>query len=107
IEHAGNGGSATGGAIYDGVTKAASKLINVTIAGNSAVGGAAGENGGGTAGSSNGGGIYSNSSPALKLGNTIVAQNSAAIGPDIAGKIASLGHNLIGKNVGFTGLVSS
>ena len=65
VEHAGNGGAARGGAIYDGVTNASSRFINLTIAGNSAVGGAGGENGGGATGSSFGGGIWSNASPAL------------------------------------------
>ncbi len=105
-QHGGTGGGATGGAIYDGTAKAASTFTNLTLAGNSAIAGAAGDNGG-QSGGSNGGGIYSNSSPALKLANSIVALNNAFLGPDINGKIASQGHNLIGKNTGFSGLVSS
>src|SRR5581483_1474408 len=43
----------------------------------------------------------------LQLFDTIVAQNSATLDPDINGAVQSLGHNLIGDPTGATGLVAS
>lgn len=53
-----------------------------------------------THGSEGGGGIYNNIPTPVSLSNTIVAENSAGAGPDIAGTILSLGYNLIGNTSG-------
>jgi hypothetical protein len=41
------------------------------------------------------------------VGNTIIALDSAASGPDVFGTFASLGHNVIGSTSGATGFVAS
>jgi CSLREA domain-containing protein len=86
-------------------------IVNSTISGNSGNDGGGVHNFQGTAtitdstitgntaiSNGDGGGIFSIPAGALKLKNTIVAGNSAPIGPDLAGTIASQGYNLIGSN---------
>ncbi len=58
----------------------------------------------------NGGGLYSTTTSAdmVTLGNTIVAENTAASGgPDALGAFTSLGTNLIGETEGSTGWLGS
>jgi CSLREA domain-containing protein/uncharacterized repeat protein (TIGR01451 family) len=73
-------GAGSGGAILAQGGNAT--LTHVTIYGNSATGA--------------GGGINGNSE-AIRLNNTILAGNSAPIGPDCGASIRSNGHNLIGE----------
>lgn len=80
------GASAGGGAIYQ--SAGSLTLHNCTLSANSATGGS-------------GGGLWIDGGT-LSLGNTIVAGNTAATGPDIAGSAASLGYNLIGDATGAT-----
>lgn len=70
----------------------ATTISNCTIAGNSAGG--------------YGGGIFLNPTATATFDNTIIAGNTAGLGaPDIQGKAASAGHNLLGRqtNSEFTG----
>ncbi len=53
-----------------------------------------------------GGGIWAYRGE-LTIGNTIVAGNSAAIGPDVDGAVVSQGNNLIGQTNGSTGWITS
>ena len=54
-----------------------------------------------------GGGIYNTGSTASTLANTLAAQNTASIaGPDLAGTIITLGHNLVGNADGTTGVTN-
>lgn len=79
---AANSAAESGGGIYATVSNQffnQSRLINVTIAGNSA---------------GVGGGISNFN--ALRLFNAIVAKNTAATGPDISGQIISTGFDLVG-----------
>ena len=87
----GNSSSRTGGGLYNygGTTT----LTNCTVSGDSA-----GDNGGGLASAHYG---------TVTLGNTIVAVNTAATSPDVAGDITSLGNNLIGKTDGSSGWARS
>lgn len=81
-----------GGAIYQ--NGGVSKLNNVTIAGNSATG------------VTKGGGIYYDSSNpgdainpnTITVQNSIIANNTATLGPDCANTITSAGNNLVGNN---------
>jgi hypothetical protein len=73
-----------GGALWLRRLDSDSRIINSTLAGNSA--------------SIQGGGI--DSAPVLALGSTIVAGNTAPAGPDINGPIESLDYNLIGNRTG-------
>ena len=86
----------TGAGIYNNFGRA--YLNGATIAANVVSGGAS---------ESHGGGIFSlalppASSSRLHCRNTIIAANTAATGPDIAGSIISLGHNLISNTNGAT-----
>ncbi len=54
-----------------------------------------------------GGGGGGGSGDGITLGNTIVAGNTAPTYPDVAGKLISLGHNLIGNGDGATGFLAS
>ncbi len=69
-------------------------LNNVTISNNTAT------DGSGT------GGVYSFSGT-LKVRNSIIASNNAAINPDIKGLFVSLGNNLIGNSTGGTGFIDA
>ncbi|MEG4406505.1 Calx-beta domain-containing protein [Microcoleus sp. MON2_D5] len=51
-----------------------------------------------------GGGIWNGGTVNVK--NTIIAQNSAATGPDVFGSFASGGYNLIGNGTGSTGFTA-
>jgi hypothetical protein len=51
-----------------------------------------------------GGGIWNGGTVNVK--NTIVAQNTAATGPDVVGSFASGGYNLIGNGTGSTGFTA-
>jgi CSLREA domain-containing protein len=70
-------------------------LINCTVTNNTA--------------SNQGGGIYLSNLVSLTLGNTIVADNTAVIGPDVRnlGTLTSSGHNLIGNSAGSSGFGAS
>jgi len=90
----GNTASA-GGGIFN-VQSGPINVTNSTITGNSATGP-----------SGAGGGIHNNSaSPVINLSNSIVALNTAGIGPDLVGPMTSQGNNLIGKNDGSTGFTN-
>src|SRR5262249_36521626 len=83
------GGNSTGG----GIVARSSSTVNLTastLTGNSATG----SNG-------IGGGIF-NSSSTVNAKNTIIANNTAATGPDVNGTLSSQGFNLIGNNAGAT-----
>src|SRR5260370_18959682 len=73
-------------------------VTNSTLSGNHATNGS----GGGIYNSS-----YNNSSSGATLSNTIVALNTATTsGSDLANRITSGGHNLIGNTVGSTGIAN-
>ncbi|MDQ3813805.1 MAG: CSLREA domain-containing protein, partial [Armatimonadota bacterium] len=85
-------GFASGGAFYQiyGTTT----LLHCTLSGNHANGGT-------------GGAIANDMSSTLTLHNTIVAGNTAATGPNIAGAVvASSSYNLIGDGTGMTGITN-
>jgi len=99
----GGGGGAAGGAIFNyGGTFT---IVNVTIANNSATGGALGSNGGsGSAGSSRAGGIY-NETGTLTIKNSILAGNTAQQAgfedSDFnSNAITTNGYNLFGSGTG-------
>src|SRR5205807_1952882 len=89
-----NGNSATGGSNANIGAAVANfgtlTIINSTLSGNSASGG-----------NNLGGGVY-NDSGTVQSRNTIIAQNTAATGPDVDGALTSQGHNLIGNTSGAT-----
>ncbi len=86
----GNSAGSGGGLYTDDYGSSA--LINCTVSGNSA---------------GSGGGL-DNSQGTVKIGNTIVAENTATTaGPDAIGTFASLGNNLIGETNGSFGWVGS
>jgi hypothetical protein len=69
-------------------------LTNATLSGNSA--------------SISGGGIFTSTSALVTaLRNTIIAGNTAPAAPDVAGTLASQGHNLIGDGTGGSGFAAS
>jgi hypothetical protein len=82
---ASNKANAAGGAIY--VDHGSAAVAGTTIADNSAISAAFPSEGGGIAPAGN----------SVNLSNTIVANNSAANGPDIYGSVTSAGYNLIGN----------
>ena len=65
------------------------QIVNATITGNQA---------------ENGGGVYCNS--AVRIANTIVADNDAVNGKDLLGPFISPGHNIISRGEGSTGLTN-
>lgn len=79
-----------GGGI-DVVANGRTTLLNCTLALNSAL---------------HGGGISSNEAYSLGLTNTIVAENSSYVGPDIYGAVTTADHNLVGNGNGETGVVN-
>jgi predicted outer membrane repeat protein len=80
----GNRGSDGGGIANDGTLT----ITNSTLSGNTAF--------------VEGGGIYSQGE-ALHTRNTILAGNTAPVGPDLVGSLTSSGYNLIGKSEGGSG----
>ncbi len=99
----GGGGEASGGAIY--LQSGSLILVNATLTENRSEGGPGGDGsgGGGTGGSgvSRGGGVY-NDNGIIRLLNTLVAGNLSRAWPDLAppaGRLISLGHNLLGSIV--------
>jgi hypothetical protein len=84
----GQGGDGAGGGIF--VEGGTATLLSVTVAGNSTKVGAGGGNGGGV----------NNYGGTLNFQDTILADNSAASGPDGSGQLTSQGHNLIGDSSG-------
>jgi hypothetical protein len=110
----GTGGNAQGGAVW--VTDHTAQFINDTIVFNraalgvGAAGGAAAGTGApgaaGAAGVGQGGGYYGVGAT-NNLGNTIIAQNTGASGPDVFGTFASLGNNIIGNASGGSGFVGT
>ncbi|MBI3714493.1 MAG: hypothetical protein HY255_00680 [Betaproteobacteria bacterium] len=116
----GAGGDGFGGGIYS--SNGFFRIIASTLSGNFASGGHGGAggsggacfDGGGSAPSGNpgypgdavGGGINASN---MVCQNTIIASNSTAFssGPDVAGTVSSLGHNLVGTTNGVGGWVAS
>ena len=94
-------GEAYGGGIEDGA--GGMSLVNVTIASNTASAPASAFSG--TSSQAFGGGIDHQYSDAgnLSVQNTLIAGNTAATGPDVAGQVASTDHNLIGNASGALG----
>jgi hypothetical protein len=80
-----------GGALCNFGTGARATVINCTVSGNT---------------TQNQGGGLANDGGSLILGNTIVAGNTASVGPGISGAVTSRGHDLIGDGSGSTGLVN-
>ncbi|HUF05712.1 MAG TPA: PxKF domain-containing protein [Aridibacter sp.] len=74
------------GAVHNVGSTAVAEITDSTICGNTAT---------------YGGGIYV-SSGAVSLGNTIVANNTASLGPDVYQNVNSLGYNLFGNSAGMT-----
>ncbi len=112
----GFGGPAEGGAIYTGPIGDC-RLIQTTITGGGARGGAGGLHGDpalptGPDGSGIGGGVMDFPSNTFLL-NTLVANNTVAsgpapgFGPDVSGQINSQGHNLVGGTNGSRGWLTS
>jgi CSLREA domain-containing protein len=118
--HAGMTGSGAGGGIYNaGILN----ITNSTLTANTTdtAGGGGIYNGGGTANITNctltnntadsgpGGGIHSPSG-SVQIRNTIIALNTSTggfgISPDVSGAMTSFGHNLIGLNLGSSGLTN-
>lgn len=94
-----SGGDGRGGAISNINGSFTFKLANCTITGNTTAGGTGSKTGGTFAG-----GIET-TGPTATIKSSIIAQNSAANGPDVRGPFASAGFNLIGKindSTGFT-----
>lgn len=83
-----------GGAILNYLSSTLT-VTNCTLAANRA-GGASGQ-----------GGAIVNSLGTAKIGNSIVASNTAATSPNIDGPVTSLGYNLIGNGVGSSGFTGS
>ncbi len=74
-------------------------LVNDTIADNVAASG-------GPGGAAQGGGLLVAPEDGVshpQLWNALVAENTAAFGPDVDGAFVTLGHNLVGDTVGSTG----
>ena len=61
----------------------------------------------GTDASAGGGGIFTGTGVTTQIGNTLVAANTAATGPDVRGPVTSLGYNLIGDATAATGFTAS
>ena len=105
----GGGGGGMGGAVF--VFGGDVTVVNCTIAGNTAWGGAGGVGAGGASpgatGEGYGGGVF-NYGGFVHLLNTIVGGNGAATGSgDFAGFVLSAGFNLISDPDGTIGLVST
>jgi hypothetical protein len=100
VEFAGN---SLGGGLY--IAGGTVSINNSTFAGNQAVGGAGPVIG---PGKGYGGGIYNAAGPgALQMHDTIVANNTADVGPDLYGSVTSLGYNLFGNSAGGSGFAAS
>ena len=88
-----NSASKNGGGVYAFGTRASVTITNSTISQNSAT---------------IGGGLSNfKPGPVLTLTDTIVAGNTAGIGPDAYASVTSQGYNLIGQTDGSTGWVGS
>ncbi len=85
----------SGGAIEDAGSVT---VLDSTLAGNAATTATTGSGGG----IDNGGGGYT-----LKVGDTILSGNSAAVGADVSNAVTSLGNNLVSRSDGSTGWVAS
>ena len=85
----GNLASSFGGGITSGGGSTTLTITNSTLSGNSVSGG-----------SGQGGGIFNGGTANIR--STIIAQNTAASGPDFQGTLTSQGHNLIGDTNGAT-----
>jgi hypothetical protein len=79
-------------------------LTNSTLSGNKANPSTTNYDGSILPAPGSGGGIWNGGTVNVK--NTIVAQNSAATGPDVFGSFASGGYNLIGDGTGSTGFTA-
>ncbi len=98
----GGGGAGLGGAIF--VNSGTLKMLDSTIDGNTALGGAGGigafsgpntDPSKGTAGSGIGGGVFNNSGT-VTLSNSIIAADVGNSSQDVYGSFSSSGHNLVG-----------
>jgi len=91
-----NTATTAGGGIYNDTTGNAT-LINVTVADNSFVGNV-------TVAGTEGGGICNLAATKnFRIGNSIVAENKASLGPQVYGGFNSQGYNLIGNTYASTG----
>jgi hypothetical protein len=100
----GGGGPSQGGALYFSGDMLA--VANSTIASNYATGGTHGNGLGGSDGPASGGGMMNQG--LLQTRDTLVAGNTVDgpgtnSGPDLAGDLGSLGHNLVGHSQGGSG----
>jgi hypothetical protein len=94
-------GNGYGGGLYIGGGMVT--INNSTFADNQAIGGA-----GGDPGTGYGGGIYNAAGAgALQMHDTILADNTANVDPDLDGGVTSQGYNLIGNSSGGSGFIAS
>jgi hypothetical protein len=91
----GNSASSAGGGILNDSGRRLT-INNSTVAGNSV-----------TNSNGSGGGIFAFMGSTLAPRDTIIAANTAFLGPDVYGNLGSQGHNLIGNPQDMTGWVSS
>ena len=104
----GNSGGSGGGIFAAGVVTVSSCTISGNSPGASGGGGLTsfGFSGGAGGPAGNGGGIINASGTQPVCGNSIIALNSAAAGPDVFGAFASTGHNFVGKLDGGSGFTA-
>jgi hypothetical protein len=89
-----------GGGVY--VAGGMASIHHSTLAGNDAIRGLG--DGSSTAGISRGGGIFNATEPgALRVSDTILADNTADYAVDLSGRLTSLGHNLVRNAAGSIG----
>ena len=101
--YGGYAGNGQGGGLY--IAGGTVSINNSTFADNQAIGGAGPLTAPGTG---YGGGIYNAAGPsALQMHDTIVADNTADVAPDLDGSVASQGYNLIGNTTGGSGFAAS
>ena len=61
----------------------------------------------GTDATAGGGGLFTGTGVTTQIGNTLVAANTAATGPDVRGPVTSLGYNFIGDATAATGFTAT
>jgi hypothetical protein len=95
-----------GGSLY--IASGTVSINNSTLADNHAVSGTSNPATGGSPGVGYGGGIYNTAGPgALQMHDTILADDTADVAPDLDGGLASQGYNLIGNSTGGSGFAAS